>query len=76
MSSPAPDLTVATGNIDYGNRAEFSPTIKIPHPYYEWRKRLDFLADTFEQQPKKEQWLSEYAKKQRNGRPFIHSICY
>ena len=106
---------VATGNIDYGNRAEFSPTIKerlaketvnlgwyaepisleavmavepdlillgplfnenlyeqlskmaptikIPHPYYEWRKRLDFLADTFEQQPKKEQWLSEYAKK-------------
>ena len=56
-------MTVATGNIDYGNRAEFSPTIKIPHPYYEWRKRLDFLADTFEQQPKKEQWLSEYAKK-------------
>ncbi|KZE40883.1 hypothetical protein AV540_03245 [Brevibacillus parabrevis] len=47
----------------YEQLSKIAPTIKIPYPYCEWRKRLDFLADTFVQQPKNEQWLSEYTIK-------------
>lgn len=61
-----PDLILlgALFNEDsYEQLSKIAPTVQVPHPYYEWRNRLNFWADLFGEQEKKDQWLGEYAKK-------------
>lgn len=39
------------------------PTIALPYSYYDWRERLTFLADTFGEESKKDEYLAKYDAK-------------
>ncbi|WP_411734837.1 ABC transporter substrate-binding protein [Paenibacillus sp. M2] len=39
------------------------PTIALPYSYYDWRDHLTFLADTFGEESKKDEYLAKYDAK-------------
>ncbi|WP_372638008.1 ABC transporter substrate-binding protein [Cohnella sp.] len=47
----------------YEQLSKIAPTVQVPHPYYEWRERLVFLAGLFGEEDKERKWLAEYDQK-------------
>ncbi|OPH58688.1 ABC transporter substrate-binding protein [Paenibacillus ferrarius] len=47
----------------YDQLSKIAPTVIVPHPYYEWRNRLTFLAKLLGEEEKKDKWLAEYETK-------------
>jgi iron complex transport system substrate-binding protein len=47
----------------YDQLSLIAPTVIVPHPYFEWKKRFSFLADLFGETERMNQWMNEYDSK-------------
>ncbi|WP_339186982.1 ABC transporter substrate-binding protein [Paenibacillus sp. FSL R5-0490] len=61
-----PDLIILGKDFNtdqYETLSKIAPTIALPYSYYDWRERLTFLADTFGEESKKDEYLAKYDTK-------------
>ncbi|GGI43698.1 ferrichrome ABC transporter substrate-binding protein [Paenibacillus marchantiophytorum] len=66
VMSVEPDLIILGSLFNqemYDQLSKIAPTVIVPHPYYEWRNRLDFLAKLLGEVDKKDKWLETYESK-------------
>ncbi|PYE49070.1 ABC transporter substrate-binding protein [Paenibacillus barcinonensis] len=47
----------------YEALSQIAPTVALPFSYYEWRERLTYLASTFGEESKKDDYLAKYDAK-------------
>ncbi|MEK3776134.1 hypothetical protein MHB85_16710 [Paenibacillus sp. FSL K6-4396] len=52
------------------------PTIVLPYSYYDWRDHLTFLADTFGEESKKDEYLAKYDAKSAEWKQKLEAAVY
>ncbi|MGX1830306.1 ABC transporter substrate-binding protein [Paenibacillus taichungensis] len=76
VTASNPDLIILGKDFNtdqYETLSLIAPTIVLPYSYYDWRERLTFLADTFGEETKKDEFLAKYDAKSAEWKQKLES---